>query len=314
MNRIFGVAFIVLLMGVVLNCNDSGKKHNVLVVNFVEHPVLNKIENSFKDRLKELLEKDEYGIVSMTAQGRVENLASISRQAIRQKPDVIVTISTPVTQAMMREIDDRQKIVYTFVTNPEDLGDELTTTNSTGLSDAVNYADNIRLIKKIYGEDVVIGMVYNPNEANSVYGINVVERLLSKSETELITATADKETQVPEVVRQLANAVDVIYVGGDNTIVGAINAVLLAAKERGTPVFASDSGSIEAGAVAGISVDYEKLGALTADVVISVLKGGEPNAIPRRTIKGDDLIINEKALKDFALTEEQAILLKEGLK
>jgi putative ABC transport system substrate-binding protein len=272
------------------------KEKVVSVITFINHPVLNTIEQSFRERLEELVVSEQkVKIVTSNAQGRVENLPDISRQVFQQQPYLVLTISTPVTQALMREADPKQRIVYTFVTNPSDLGDELLRTNSTGLSDAVNYAANLELIKNIFGSNVKIGMLYNPNEANSVYGIQLVETLLKGSTARLIKSTVTREVDIPTATAQLATVVNVIYVGGDNTVVGAIPAVLKAAVEKNVPVFASDIGSIKAGAIAGVSVDYVKLGRMTAEVVNNVLNGTEPRTIPRITLSGDRLIVNKTA-------------------
>jgi putative ABC transport system substrate-binding protein len=285
------------------------KEKIVSVITFIDHPVLNTIEQSFRDRLSELIDsKGKVRIVTSNAQGRVENLPDMSRQVLQQHPDIVLSISTPVTQALMREANREQKIVYTFVTNPSDLGDELTRTNSTGLSDAVNYAANIDLIKRIFGTKATIGMLYNPNEANSVYGIQLVESILKGSDMRLIKATVVREADIPVVTAQLAGAVDVIYVGGDNTVVGAMPAVLKVAIEKKVPVVASDIGSIKTGAVAGISVDYVKLGRLTAEVVKNVLDGTEPRTIPRITLSGDRLVINKTAAQRWRLEIPRSIL------
>jgi len=237
------------------------------------------------------------------ANGRIENLPSISRAMLRKTPYVVIAISTPVSQALMREADTNQKIVYSFVTNPSDLGDELTRTNSTGLSDAVNYAANLELIRDVFGERVTIGMLYNPNEANSVHGVNSVESLIGqlKLQAKLVKATVQNESEIPIVTSQIAKEVDVIYVGGDNTVVGAIPAVINEALRKGVPVFASDEGSIMAGAVAGVSVNYRKLGLETAKVVKEVLDGKEPREIPRITLRGDKLIVNKTAAAAWKL-------------
>ena len=301
------LALVAAVVGLLLT--SKPKEKVVSIITYVDHPVLNTIEQTFKDHLNELTsQKHKVRIVTSNAQGRVENLPDICKTVLNQKPDVVLTISTPVTQALMRAADDKQRIVYTFVTDPSTLGDELTRTNSTGLSDAVNYSANINLIKNIWGDNVAIGMLYNPNEANSVAGIQVVESLLKGSAVNLVKTTVTAESDIPNATAQLASTVDVIYVGGDNTVVGAIPAVLKVALERKKPVVASDIGSVKAGAVAGVSVDYAKLGKQTADVVYKVLNGAEPRTISRITLLGDKLIINKSAIERWHLILSPSIL------
>jgi putative ABC transport system substrate-binding protein len=305
MRKLIGILIVVVILViaglVILSPKSKGK--TVAVITFVDHPVLNTIQYSFRERLNKICGSSQVPRIQVyNGQGRTENLPSLCKQVIQQKADIILTISTPVTQALMREVDKDQRVVYTFVTNPSDLGDELTRTNSTGLSDAVNYAANLDLIKRVFGSKTKIGMVYNPNEANSVHGIKTVESLISGLGMTLLKGTVVREADIPTVTSQIASAVDVIYVGGDNTVVGAIPAVTQAAQEKGISVFASDSGSVEAGAAAGISVDYAKLGRLTADVVKKILDGEEPRKIARITVPGDQLIVNKSAINRAKLT------------
>lgn len=305
------IVFAGVMLWFLLKPDEAGR--TIGIITFVDHPVLNTIQKSFQEKLQKLVGTDyEINFLVSNAQGRTENLQNISRNVLRRKPDVVVTISTPVSQALMREADAEQKIVYTFVTNPSDLGDELTRTNSTGLSDAVNYSANIHLIETFFGREATIGMLYNPNEDNSVHGINAVESIMAKShaEMELMKATVVRETDIPTATAQIASRVDVIYVGGDNTVVGAIETVGNEALRKSVPVFASDEGSITSVAIAGFSVDYRRLGVETAVVVKQILDGREPREVPRITLKGDKLIVNQAAAKRWNFSIPQEVLEK----
>lgn len=267
----------------------------VAVVSYVEHPVLNTIRDNFVTALGTQLDGRAIRILHFNAAGRDENLPTLAQQVMALHPDVIVPISTPVSQAILKVSGVTQKIVFSFVTNPADLGDGLTRANATGVSDAVNYSGNIGLIRDMYGSRVKIGMVYNPNEANSAFGVAKIKDIIRSSPTTVLTTAATTQSAVADAAMQMAQQCDVLYVGGDNTVVGAIGSVLKAGKTMRRPVFASDVGSIEAGAVAGISVDYKELGRKTAEVVKAVLRGAEPRTIPRVTMTGDRLIVNQRA-------------------
>jgi putative tryptophan/tyrosine transport system substrate-binding protein len=296
--RIIIIVLIAILavVAIYIISNIGKSRKYIAVVTYVTHPVLNTIQSSFENHLKELIKDDSsYKIIRYNAQGDKNNLDQISQQIEALKPYLIVTISTPVTQKIMKSIDENQKLVYSFVTNPEDLGDDLTRTNSTGLSDAVNYTGNIELIKNLMGENFKMGIIYNPNEDNSVFGINRIKDLISGTNIQLILKTVMNESDIPIVVADLAKNVDCIYITGDNTVVGAAEIVVNECIADSIPVFASDEGSIiESGAMAGISVDYNKLGFETANVVKQVFDGKDPKEISRQKIPGDELIINLK--------------------
>ena len=302
MNKKTATIIIILISLIILTLvirfkTGSSKTIEVAVITYVTHPVLNNIKNSFEQELKELMnEKDiDYRLVEFNAQGVDDNLHSISKQVLSTSPFLVLTISTPVSQFLMRQADNEQKIVYSFVTNPDDLGEDLTRTNSTGISDAVNYTENIELINYILGDSITIGMLYNPSEPNSVYGINKVKQIISQSPSKLITATVTKESEIPTSINQILNKVDVIYVGGDNTVVGNITSVISRAHQNNIPVFASDEGSVKSGALCGVSVDYNELGRETAVIVYRIINGENPKNIKRKKLEGKKLLINRKA-------------------
>jgi putative ABC transport system substrate-binding protein len=278
------------------------RARTVVIVNFLDHPVLNTIANETERGIRATFKESDLAINKMTAAGRVEDIPDIGRNLKRAPPDLVVTISTPVSQGVLRELSADQPVVFTFVTDTTDLGDDLTRTNSTGLSDAVNYAENVKLIQEMFGETARIGFAYNPNEANSVSGLKKLEGLIAQTRMSLLKAAVTSESEVGPAVARLADNTDLIYVGGDNTTVGAIAAVLRSAADKKKVVIASDSGSIEAGAVAGVSVDYQAFGKATADIVVRVLQGENPRSIHRETIAGDSLIVNEKAAKAAGFT------------
>ena len=289
----------------------TGKEKIVAVISFIDHPVLNEIQQSFERRLSGLCSEGnvEYRIISYTAQGNIEQLPAIISQVLSIDPEVIVTISTTVAQYVMREVDNEQKMVYSFVTNPADLGDELIRTNSTGVSDAVNYQENINLVRSIYGDSVRIGMLYNQSESNSTYGMERIRTIIKDLPIQLVAKAVNNDSNIPFLVEDLAKNVDCIYIGGDNTVVGAARAVVSIAKEKSIPVFASDEGSLySSGAVGGISVNYSKLGNETAQMVYKILQGATPRDLPRQTIVGDKIIINQKEADYFHLNIPKEII------
>ncbi|MCC2607139.1 ABC transporter substrate-binding protein [Planctobacterium marinum] len=313
MKRIIGFTLAVVLAAATIYITIPSKKTDLnqkklTIINFIDHPVLNTIESELVAGIRSKYSEHEVDISILSSQGRVEEIPQLARTVTSRSPDVIVTISTPVSKGVMKELDGNQKIVYTFVTNPQDLGADLSRTNSTGLSDAVNYSSNIRLIEEVLGKSTKIGFLYNPNEPNSVSGLESIEKVIDTKSLSLSKVAVMTESDLPQAVSSLAKTVDVIYVGGDNLTVGSFQIIRKIALENNIPVFASDSGSVRAGAVAGYSVDYEKFGKSSSEVVIEVLKGTEPRNIRRKTISGDKLIVNLQAMRAFGIRLPQNLI------
>ncbi len=317
MNKIKSTA--ILSIGIILTvttgCNLFSKKEKVIsVISFINHPIFNQIESSFKDELKKQLGEDyKYNLVENNAQGNADNLPSISSQVIALNPDIIVPISTPVTQSILRYVKPENKVVYTFVSDTMNLKDALQKTNTTGLSDVINYRANLELIQSIYGKKVNIGILYNPNEANSVKGVNEINELVKASpETKIIYSTIANQSDISLTANQMMKSVDVFLSIGDNTVGAGLKIIIDQAKEQHKAVFAIDEASIkELGALGGVSVDYDLLGRETAKVVASVLKDGkQPKDLPKIMFYGNTLIINSTTATALNITIQNYILSK----
>lgn len=293
----------------------STPKKSVAIFNLLSHPILDASVQGIKDGLAANgYGPDAIDITEVNANGEMDKLDAFTRELLARRPDVIVPVSTPVTQAVVKIAPPGQNIVFSTVTNPADAGMDRHPQNETGVSDAVNYKANIELIRELLPAARRIGIIYNAGERNSQFGIDQVKAVVAGMELPggghfaLDLVTVASANDVAAAAASLVRRVDVFYVGSDNTVVGALPALLKAAVEAKKPVIASDSGSVDQGALAAVSVDYQKLGRKTGDLVAQVLKTGAPAGdIPNVVFTGDSLILNAKAASRIGFTFPDAI-------
>lgn len=285
-------------------------KATVVIYNLLSHPILDGSIAGIKAGLTaEGFAPDQLEVREVSANGEMDKLNAIAREVVAGSPDVIIPVSTPVTQAVVAEASPTQAIVYSTVTNPNDVGMDKHPVNMTGVSDAVNYGANLDLIHELFPKARHIGIIYNPGEANSQYGVDQVKQLAPARGFDVQLATVSSSNEVAPAASLLVEKVDVIYIGSDNTVVGAIEGVLKVAEGRRVPVVASDSGSVEKGALAAVSVDYEKLGRAVAPIVGHVLRDGvKPGTIPPVTFLGDSLLLNRSAATKIQYEFPPAVL------
>lgn len=269
----------------------------VAIFNLLSHPIL---DDSITG-IKEGLAKNGYGpndieIIEVNANGEMDKLNAFAKELLSAQPAVIVPVSTPVTQAVFKEAPPSQKIIFSTVTNPSDVGMDAKPTNMTGVCDAVNYKANFDLIFDLFPQTKRIGIIYNAGERNSQYGVEQVRELARQRSVELKTVTVSKSQEAVDAASSLIGNVDVIYVGSDNTVVAAMAGLTRVAYEGKLPVIASDSGSVRDGALAAVSVDYLKLGQRTGQLIAQVLKSGQmPVDAAPVVFQGDRLMLNAKA-------------------
>lgn len=278
-----------------LGQRPPGKQYRVAVFSYVSHPVLDTVRIAFQHELLSLAAGRSASLTfqNFNADGSDAQIPALSASILQSKFDLIVPIATPVSRQIVQDASSDVPIIYSFVTNPENLGPSRFSKNVSGVSDAVNYPANIDLIFAWYPATKTVGMLYNPAEPNSVDAMNRAKQLTEARGARLATATVSGPSDIAPAAANIAREIDVFYVGGDNTVVGAIQNLLTEANRAGKPVFASDSGSVDAGALAAVSVDYNDIGIATARAAAQVLFGGkEPRSISPISVAGNRTLYN----------------------
>jgi putative ABC transport system substrate-binding protein len=179
--------------------------------------------------------------------------------------------------------------------------------NITGISDFSPLEAQFDLIKELVPSAKKIGVVFNPGEANSVALLNAVKALAPARSLQIVEASAGRTADVSAAAQSLVGKVDAIYLPTDNTIISALGTVLAVGTDNKLPVFTGDTESVQKGSVASIGFDYFQVGVETGAVVVRVLKGEKPGAIPVKNASGSNLVINAKAAAAMGVTIPAAV-------
>ncbi len=311
--RLFSSAGIAVAIGLISGPAPAQESATVAVTAIVEHPALDATRDGVRDVLTEngYVEGDNLVFTYQSAQGNAATAAQIARQYVGENPDVLVAISTPSAQAMAAATQD-VPIVFTAVTDP--VGAQLVVDveapggNITGLSDMSPLADHLDLIREFLPDAKTIGVPYNPGEANAVVLVETLTEMAPDWGFTVVEAAAPRSADVLGAAQSLVGKADVIYVPTDNTIVSALEAVLSVGADSKIPVFAGDTDSVVRGAVATIGFDYYQIGRQTGDIVLRVLNGEDPGAIPVTIASGSDLFVNPAAAASMGVDVPQAVL------
>jgi len=290
----------------------------IAIANYGAHPILDVIVDSFKQRMSErgYIDGKNIRFVWKSIDGDVNLAPAVAETLVSLHPAEIVSITTPVSQAVAKVARGKVPIVFSGVTDPISAGLVTSWNNSpdsgiTGTSDRWPYADQLDLIKALIPNVRRVGFPYNPGEANSQYALTQVLPLAKDRGLDILTAVATSTDDVRQAVESLADrGVNCIYVSSDNTVMAGFPAVLKTAEQRHIPVIVGESANVERGGLATYSVDYRKLGEATADLVIRVLNGEKPGSIPVVTFKGDQLYLNAEAARKMGVVFPPSLLAK----
>lgn len=282
----------------------------VAIATLMSHPALDAVQENLKKELEKqgLIEGKNIRYVIRNANGQVQLAANIATELASQDPDVIVAITTPMAQAVAKTA--RCPVVFAAVTDPVgaglvrslDQGEE----TITGTSDAWPYEDQLKLIRQISPNAKRLGVLYNPGEAASQYGIKEIRRFAPGLGFELIEGSVSSTGEVYPVAQNLAGRVDALFLSSDNTVIGGVAAAVKVAVEHKIPLYVGDGGTVEKGGLAAVSVGYSGLGTETGKLVVRSLNG-ERN-IPTVVAKGSDVYINKKAAEMMSVTVPEEVL------
>lgn len=292
--------------------NKSEQKY-VAITAIVEHPALDNVRKGVEDELKDngYIVGQNLKLQFASAQGSSANAAQIAKQFVANKPNVIVGIATPSTQALVATTKTIP-IVFTAVTDPVAAkltpSWEASKTNVTGVSDALSLESQIDMMLKIKPDAKNIGYVYSPSEVNSTIVLKELQVGLGKRGMKIIAAPAQRTSDISTAAISLKGKVDLIYTTTDNNVVSAYEALAKVANENKIPLLASDPDSAERGAIAALGMSYYDLGRQAGKIVIRILNGEKPGDIPPQVGNITQLTINKKAAERQGVTLSEEVL------
>ena len=298
-------------MGVVAPTTALADNKYVAITSIVEHPAL----DAFKDGVVEALDAEGFKqgenlrIKYQTAQSNTGTAAQIARQYIGEGPDVIVAIGTPSAQAVVAATKSIP-VVFGAITDP--VAAQLVKergpsgTNVTGMSDELPLKASLELIKKTLPKAQKVGLVYNPGEINSKIVVEQLKVMMPEYGLTLVEAAAPRTVDVSSAARNLVGKADVIFSTTDNNVIATYESLTKVSLASKLPLIASDTGSVERGAIAALGVNYKQLGMQAGQMVARILNGENPGDIAWETSDQLEIHLNKKIADQigFEFSEE----------
>ena len=285
----------------------------VAITAIVEHPALDAVRKGVIEELaaEGYKEGENLKIDFQSAQGNTATAGQIAKKFAGDNPDVIVAIATPSAQSMVAATKTIP-VVFAAVTDPVAAklvpSWEASKTNVTGLSDELPLQPQIDLMKKIVPNLKSVGYVYSPGEVNSTIVLDQLKAALDKDGITVAAAPAQRTTDVPTAARSLKGKADLIYTSLDNNVVSAYESLYKVAVENKLPLVASDTGSVERGAVAALGINYHDMGVATGKMVVRILKGEKAGDIAPQRMEKLDLYVSKKNAAEQGITLSDAVL------
>lgn len=308
-----GLRLVLAVMLLVLSAMPAAAAtYRIGIVQLVEHPALDASREGFLAELRDTGFIEQVEILYQNAQGDPSLLTTIINNFINERVDLIQAIATQPAQtaaSLARNIP----IVFSAVRDPlaADLIDsfEAPGGNITGTSHYQPAREQAALILDVIPGAKRIGIVYNAGEVNSLSQVLDIRGWAQEAGIELVERTVSQAVEVQQATESLVGLVDVIFVPTDNTVVSGLEGMIGAATRAKIPVVAADVDTVARGAVAAYGADFFKLGRLTGQLAISVLRDGVPaGTLPIAMEEERDLAINLSVAEEIGLELPQSVI------
>jgi len=238
------------------------------------------------------------------AQGDLGNAQAIAQKFQSTKVDLIHSIATPSSQAVVKLIKNIP-IIFSSVTDP--VGAELipktsppgtkTGTNVTGVSDRWPVFLQFEMNNKFFPKAKKWGTIYNPGDPKSILYIKEMREAAKKLGVELIEATISSSGEALQTVQFLAGRAQAIHITFDYIAISSFDTIVKICNEKKIPLFGGDLKCVSRGAMAAYGWDYFQIGHSAGRKAAQILKGEKPGDIPWELGEKLLLLINEKAAK-----------------
>ncbi len=306
---------LVFLLIVIYSCNH-GAKSNVPVVGFVdalEDATLSQAHTGFVDALKKNgFSEDQKNIEIQyrNAQGSQTTLTQIISYYVSEKVDLIATCPTLSTIAAVQ----RTKTIPVFaMVSPtaklmklEDAGGKAPA-NLFGTSEDLNYIDtsfsNIPKFLQPKSGKLVVGMIYNESEPQSVDAKNRIASLAEKLNITLIALPLNSSADAQLVTQSLLSKnIDAFFANPDNTVFSAFETIQKNCDQKNVPIFTSEAGLVKRGAVAAFGADMYQWGYQTGEQAAQFLKTHSTAGLQPEMVKVRKRVYNVAAAKKYHIT------------
>lgn len=304
-----GLLLAAMTVVIVGGCGKKEKMYKIGVNQLVRHAALDASYQGFVDALKDAGYIDGENIVIdyQNAQNDQSTLNTIATKLVNDGSDLILAIATPSAQAVANATKDIP-ILVTAVTDPA--GSGLVKTNDapggnvSGTSDLTPVKQQIDLITKLVPDAKKIAILYSSSESNSKIQVDMAIEAATELGLEVMESTVSSTNDIEQVVQSLVGKVDAIYAPTDNTIASGMPTVAMVANSNGIPVICGEEGMVNNGGLATYGIDYYKLGRLTGEQAVKIIKDNASTATMPIGYLPDDkysLTVNEEVAAQLGI-------------
>lgn len=294
----------------------SPQKSGVPVIGFVdafEDATLSQARTGFTDALKKNGFSEDQKTVKIAyrnAQGSIPTLTQIVNYFISEKVDLLATCTTlsTVTAVQKTKTIPIFEMVSPTPARMKVIGaDGKAPANLFGTCEDLQYIDtSFSIIPKLLkpkGAKLVIGMIYNQAEPQSADAIERIKGLAKQLNITLIALPLNSSADAQLVTQSLLGKnIDAFFANPDNTVFASFETILKNCNQANVPIFTSEAGLVQRGAVAAFGADIYQWGYQAGEQAAQYLKTHKTDGLKPEMVKIRKRVYNAASAKKHNIT------------
>lgn len=311
----FRILLSLAVTGLILTSCNSSDKTTVPTIGFVdafEDATIAKSRTGFVDALKKNgFSEDQHNvkIVYRNAQGSIPTLTQIVNYFIGEKVDLLATCTTLSTITALQ----KTKTIPVFqmvapVAKLMKLEDAQSKgpANRFGAEEDLAYIDTSfsiipKLIKPKAGK-LTVGMIYNQSEPQSVDAMERIKGLAAKLNITLVAMPVNASADAQLVTQSLLGKnIDAFFANPDNTVFASFETIVKSCEQKHVPIFTSEAGLVERGAVAAFGADIYQWGYQAGEQAAQYLKTHKTDGLQPEMVKVRKRVYNLKVAQEYGI-------------
>ena len=301
------------------SCNSNADQIKIGVLQLATHGALDQTYEGFKDALESggFVDGKQIKITFQNPEGQDSDMSTMAKSLVRDN-ELVLAIATPAAVAVQtaaKAQNSSAKILFTAVTDPVDAGlvasNEVPGGNITGTNDMNPVVQQIDLVKELIPSIKTLGILYTISEENSKVQAELAQARAEAVGLKVIVATVIDATDISSTTRKLINdGAEVIYIPTDNNLAKNIPSVTNISDELKVVTICGEGNMVTAGGTITLGINYYKLGKLTGEMAIEIIKNGKsPATMPVLSLSDSEysISINDEAIEKIGIVVPDSI-------
>jgi putative ABC transport system substrate-binding protein len=275
--KVIKISVLIVLFAIYLVYNGTPRKNDlplVAIANYGPHASLDASVKGLKSSLASmgLIEGKNIRFYYQDVGFDTSLIGQMIAVLVSQKPDVLVAMTTPVSQYVKGTVHNIP-VVYSTLADPFAVG--VAEQNGQPVlvsSDQQDLSQLLKFMLTIKPETRRVGVLYAISEANDLVLKKELEAATKEYDIALMSLAVNSATDVPTTVLKFKDKVDMIIVGTSGPIQPTLPVIAKSAYQMHIPVINMDAQAVRDQLVAAsFGVSYEQVGHNAAQLVKQVL-------------------------------------------